>query len=153
MALDTREKRASVPGVARPWMRGIYPNATKGQAWREAVGNSYARHVVKQIAADIAASGEVGADLLAKVLLDATITASGNVVATLDPSTFLDLSITANGTVTANLRRTVGVSGDISASATAVFDLTEVSLLSPWFFRTNAINKFVVLQDEVEETN
>lgn len=42
MALDTAAKRASVPGVGRPWMRGITPDATKPEAWRHSVGNTYA---------------------------------------------------------------------------------------------------------------
>ncbi len=42
MAIDTREKRASVPGVGRPWMRGKNPNASKTQAWRLATGLAYA---------------------------------------------------------------------------------------------------------------
>jgi len=42
MALDTAAKRSSVPGVGRPWMRGITPDATKPEAWRHSVGNTYA---------------------------------------------------------------------------------------------------------------
>jgi len=42
MALDTAAKRSSVPGVGRPWMRGITPDATKSEAWRHSVGNTYA---------------------------------------------------------------------------------------------------------------
>lgn len=41
MAIDTREKRASVPGVGRPWMRGKNPDGTKVAGWRAASGNAY----------------------------------------------------------------------------------------------------------------
>ncbi len=41
MALDTREKRASVLGVGRPWYRTKLPGANDA-AWRAASGNAYA---------------------------------------------------------------------------------------------------------------
>ena len=41
MALNTREKRASVLGVARPWMRDKFPTLDLDEAWRTASGNSY----------------------------------------------------------------------------------------------------------------
>jgi len=41
MAIDTREKRASVLGVARPWYRSKLPG-TIDEAWRLASGNVYA---------------------------------------------------------------------------------------------------------------
>lgn len=41
MALNTREKRASVLGVARPWMRDKLPTLDLDQAWRMASGNTY----------------------------------------------------------------------------------------------------------------
>jgi hypothetical protein len=40
MALDTKAKRASVPGVGRPWYRTKQP-ASNSQAWRIASGNAY----------------------------------------------------------------------------------------------------------------
>lgn len=42
MAIDSAAKRASIPGVGRPWMRSISVDATKPAAWRQAVGNLYA---------------------------------------------------------------------------------------------------------------
>ncbi len=41
MAIDDREKRASIPGVGRSFMRGRFP-ATIDEQWRHAVGHSYA---------------------------------------------------------------------------------------------------------------
>ena len=41
MALDTAIKRASVPGVGRPWSRGVKPDAAHGLPWRYMVGNAY----------------------------------------------------------------------------------------------------------------
>ena len=45
MAIDTREKRASVPGVGRPWSRGQQPGAIVA-AWRLASGNAYSGNAV-----------------------------------------------------------------------------------------------------------
>ncbi len=42
MAIDTAQKRASVVGVGRPWLRGIVPTAAKDEPWRHTVGNVYA---------------------------------------------------------------------------------------------------------------
>ena len=41
MALDTKEKRAAVFGVGRPWMRDKFPVATPDEEWRIASGNAY----------------------------------------------------------------------------------------------------------------
>ena len=41
MALDTKEKRANVPGVGRPWMRDKFPVATPDEQWRMASGLTY----------------------------------------------------------------------------------------------------------------
>lgn len=40
MALDSKEKRAAVPGVGRPWYRTKLPG-TVDAAWRVASGNAY----------------------------------------------------------------------------------------------------------------
>jgi hypothetical protein len=40
VAIDTREKRASVLGVARPWMRDKLP-AANSERWRISSGNAY----------------------------------------------------------------------------------------------------------------
>ncbi len=41
MALDTKEKRASVIGVGRPWMRDKFPIATPDEQWRATSGLTY----------------------------------------------------------------------------------------------------------------
>ncbi len=41
MAIDTKEKRVGVLGVARPWMRNVFPVATPDEQWRISVGNGY----------------------------------------------------------------------------------------------------------------
>ena len=41
MALDSLEKRRTVPGVGRPWMRMKHPVATPDVQWRMAVGLTY----------------------------------------------------------------------------------------------------------------
>jgi len=163
MAIDTVAKRASVPGIARPWSRGLYPDATKAEAWRASVGNTYPPTVstFKQLAATITASGDVGADLTRTVDISATITASGDVGAELKSVKYVVATITASGDVTADLTRTVAVAATITASGDVVadltrtvavaatitasgdisVDLTEVGAISPWFYRTNAVNK------------
>ena len=39
--IDTAQKRFSVPGVGRPFMRSQFPVAAKGIAWRVSVGLTY----------------------------------------------------------------------------------------------------------------
>ena len=41
MALDSKEKRAAVLGVGRPWMRDKFPVATPDEEWRISSGNAY----------------------------------------------------------------------------------------------------------------
>ena len=41
MAIDTREKRASIAGITRLAGPGVTPNASKDQEWRQEVGYSY----------------------------------------------------------------------------------------------------------------
>ena len=41
MAIDSKEKRQNIIGVARPWMRNVFPVATPDEQWRAAVGNTY----------------------------------------------------------------------------------------------------------------
>lgn len=41
MAIDTKEKRATVLGVGRPWMRDKFPVATPDEEWRISSGNAY----------------------------------------------------------------------------------------------------------------
>lgn len=42
MAVDSRLKRASIAGLALPFLLGVTNDATKPQAWRQTVANSYA---------------------------------------------------------------------------------------------------------------
>lgn len=41
MAIDSKEKRAAVLGVGRPWMRDKFSVATPDQEWRMSSGNAY----------------------------------------------------------------------------------------------------------------
>jgi hypothetical protein len=41
VAIDTKEKRAAVIGVGRPWMRDKFPVATPDQEWRMSSGLTY----------------------------------------------------------------------------------------------------------------
>lgn len=41
MAIDTKEKRAAVLGVGRPYMRDKFPVATPDEEWRISSGNAY----------------------------------------------------------------------------------------------------------------
>jgi len=41
VAIDSKEKRAAVLGVGRPWMRDKFPIATPDEEWRIASGNAY----------------------------------------------------------------------------------------------------------------
>jgi hypothetical protein len=41
MAIDSKEKRAAVFGVARPWWRDKFPVATPDEEWRISSGNAY----------------------------------------------------------------------------------------------------------------
>lgn len=41
MALDTKEKRANVIGVGRPYLRDKFPVATPDEEWRMSSGNAW----------------------------------------------------------------------------------------------------------------
>ena len=41
MALNSKEKRIAVLGVARHWMRDVFPVSGKDWEWRSSVGLSY----------------------------------------------------------------------------------------------------------------
>ena len=66
MAIDSREKRASVLGVARPWMRTKEPGAVD-EAWRAATANEYAGNALspaeggRVMSSLVAGGGLVGA--------------------------------------------------------------------------------------------
>jgi hypothetical protein len=94
MAIDSASKRASVPGVARPWMRSHWPG-TKDAAWRHSVGNSYA-----------GVAGEVAPPVVGGTG-DGTLSTSAGVAGLM----------TAEGT--ALLRPTSGVACLVKASGTA----------------------------------
>ncbi len=51
MAIDSKEKRAAVLGVARPWMRDKFPVATPDQEWRISSGNAYGGNTIAGAAA------------------------------------------------------------------------------------------------------
>ncbi len=42
MAINTQQRRMSAAGVARPWMRAVFPVASPTAAWRQNVGMAYA---------------------------------------------------------------------------------------------------------------
>lgn len=50
MAIDSKEKRAGVLGVARPWMRDKFPVATPDEQWRIASGNAYGGNALSPVA-------------------------------------------------------------------------------------------------------
>lgn len=41
MSIDSKEKRAAVIGVGRPWMRDKFPVATPDEEWRISSGLAY----------------------------------------------------------------------------------------------------------------
>ena len=49
MALDSKEKRIAVLGVARPWMRDVFPVATPDEEWRISVGNAYGGNALSPV--------------------------------------------------------------------------------------------------------
>lgn len=70
MALDSKEKRAAVLGVGRPWMRDKFPVATPDEEWRISSGNAYGGNALTAaggaaILNVIGSGGLVGAGLLA----------------------------------------------------------------------------------------
>ena len=50
MAIDDKEKRAAVLGVARPWMRDKFPVATPDEEWRISSGNAYGGNALSAVA-------------------------------------------------------------------------------------------------------
>lgn len=50
MALDTKEKRANVIGVGRPYLRDKFPVATPDEQWRIASGNAYGGNALSPVA-------------------------------------------------------------------------------------------------------
>ncbi len=51
MALDTKEKRAGVIGVGRPWMRDKFPIATPDEQWRATTGLTYGGNALSAVTA------------------------------------------------------------------------------------------------------
>ena len=49
MALDSQQKRMSAAGIARPWMRAVFPVASPTAAWRQNVGLSYSGVTVTSV--------------------------------------------------------------------------------------------------------
>ncbi len=56
MALDSKEKRASVIGVGRPWMRDKFPIATPDEQWRATSGLTYGSNALSPDAGRIMSS-------------------------------------------------------------------------------------------------
>ncbi len=50
MAIDDQEKRMAVMGVARPWMRAVFPVATPDEEWRISVGHAYGGNALSPVA-------------------------------------------------------------------------------------------------------
>ncbi len=46
MAIDSKEKRASVIGVGRPYLRDKFPIATPDPQWRASSGLSYGAYII-----------------------------------------------------------------------------------------------------------
>ena len=46
MALNTKEKRQSIPSIGRPWLRNTFPIATPDEQWRMSIGNVYGGNVL-----------------------------------------------------------------------------------------------------------
>jgi len=53
MAIDTKEKRAAVTGVGRPWMRDKLPEATQDEEWRASSSNSYGGNALTPVVAAV----------------------------------------------------------------------------------------------------
>jgi len=51
MAIDSKEKRAAVLGVGRPWMRDKFPIATPDEEWRISSGNAYGGNTLSPLGA------------------------------------------------------------------------------------------------------
>ena len=73
MAIDTREKRQSVTGVGRPWLRS-HDTTTIDEQWRISAGNAYGGNALSPAAGGSAImnqlqSGNLGADLFNGAIL------------------------------------------------------------------------------------
>ena len=51
MSLDSVQARFSVVGVARPWLKGAYPDVTLSAVWRLGVGWTYAGNELSTVSA------------------------------------------------------------------------------------------------------
>ncbi len=51
MAIDSKEKRAAVLGVGRPWVRDKFPVATPDEEWRISSGNAYGGNALSPVGA------------------------------------------------------------------------------------------------------
>ena len=81
MAIDTREKRQSVPGAGRPWMRA-HQTATIDEQWRLGIGNIYNGNTLS-VAAAVGQPGSLmmigvgmvyfGLSVVVKILMDITV--------------------------------------------------------------------------------
>jgi len=63
MAIDNREKRQSVPGAGRPWMRS-HDTATIDEQWRLGAGNVYNGNTLSAAVGRIMSSLAAGGGLV-----------------------------------------------------------------------------------------
>ena len=68
MAIDSKEKRANVLGVGRPWMRNKFPVATPDEQWRAASANSYGGNELDDSAPTFLAAWARGSNTIIQVL-------------------------------------------------------------------------------------
>jgi hypothetical protein len=113
MSIDSAAKRASIPGVARPWHRTTWPDSAKGEGWRHSVGNSYAG-VADEVAPPVV-GGTGDATLSTSSGIAGLSTATGE--ATLSTSSGIACLSTASGEAT--LRRSTATAGLASAAGEA----------------------------------
>lgn len=78
MSLDSKEKRASIFGVGRPWMRDMFPVAAPDEEWRISCGNAYGGNALS-----VALAHEITIDFATS--LSGEVDGTRKVVATLTP--------------------------------------------------------------------
>ncbi len=64
MAIDSKEKRAAVLGVGRPWMRDKFPVATPDEEWRIASGNAYGGNALSGGGGSFQAAWAMGSNVI-----------------------------------------------------------------------------------------
>ena len=61
MAIDTKEKRASVIGVGRPYLRDKFPVASPTRRWRASTGLAYGSILATAITTIVGIASEINA--------------------------------------------------------------------------------------------